>query len=114
VVEVAMTTEVKRDLFKADVESYQQIPDEKKPGEQGERPKLPLDPAEELLKKQEMIRAEARKLSLQSTLLGSSPRAMISRVLVSVGEKIQGFELVEIRSRQVTLRKDGVTVILEM
>jgi len=60
------------------------------------------------------VLAEAASLNLQSTMLGDRSRAVIGGVLLETGQSIRGFELVEVRPRQVTLVKHGVKVTLEM
>jgi len=60
------------------------------------------------------VQAAARQLRLQSTLLGNVNRAMINGVLLEPGQTILGFELVEVKSRRVTLVLDGIEVTLEM
>lgn len=60
------------------------------------------------------VLAEASSLKLQSTMLGARSRAMIDGVLLETGQTIRGFELIEVRARQVTLVKQGVEVTLEM
>lgn len=60
------------------------------------------------------VQAQAKSLTLQSTLLGDVSRAMINGNLLEAGQSIQGFVLKEVRSRAVVLEKDGVEVILEM
>ena len=61
------------------------------------------------------VRAEAAEvLSLQSTLQGAEPLALINGELMKVGDKVHGFTVIKIGSRRVTLRKDGVNVHLEM
>ncbi len=62
----------------------------------------------------EAVIAEAHTLSLQSTLLGERPRAMINGQLLAPGQKIQGFEVLEVQPRQVTVRKNQVLISLKM
>ena len=73
--------------------------------------------ADEQLQRQQhvlVVRAEARSLKLQTTLLGTRNRAMINGELLEEGQMIQGFVLREVGSRKVTLVKDDVEVVLEM
>ncbi|MHC4717051.1 MAG: hypothetical protein ACYS5V_08790 [Planctomycetota bacterium] len=60
------------------------------------------------------IRAEARSLSLTSTVMGMSPMAVINGRVLRVGQTIIGFRLVSVSSRKCALMKDGVTVELYM
>jgi|GEM_PF-1813139 len=66
-----------------------------------------------------LVREEAARLTLRSVLLGANPVAVIAGAanrqkpaVLKKGQRIEGFELVEIHQRQVALRKDGVTVTL--
>ncbi|NJL30719.1 MAG: hypothetical protein HC898_03300 [Phycisphaerales bacterium] len=56
----------------------------------------------------------AQSLRLETTILGSPPRAVIDGQLVSPGQTIKGFEVLSIGQRQVTLQKDGIQILLEM
>ena len=60
------------------------------------------------------VRAAAGTLVLKSTLLGPQPRAVINGVLLAPGEPISGFTLKEVRSRAVTITRDGFEIVLEM
>ena len=53
-------------------------------------------------------------LLLQTTMLGETPRAMINGKGLTAGQKIRGFTVIEVRSRQVTLEKNGVKFYLKM
>lgn len=53
-------------------------------------------------------------LQLQSTVLGMNPIALINAKIMHVGDRIEGFRIVAIQARQVTLEKDGRKVVLEM
>jgi len=59
--------------------------------------------------------AEARKLSLQSVLMGTDGRkAMISNNLLGEGQVIRGWTVQTIESRKVVLAREGKTYILKM
>ena len=60
------------------------------------------------------VRAEARALSLTSTMLGASPAAVINGKVLRVGDVIDGFRLERIDSARCTLVKEGVRVELRM
>ncbi len=60
------------------------------------------------------VQAQAQALSLQCTIDGARPAAIINKSMVRQGEWINGFEVVKITTRECTLRKNGVTVILTM
>lgn len=87
--------------------------------ETGDKPLAKLEPEktdekETERQKRMAVQAAAQQLTLQSTLLGNVHRAMINGVLLEPGEKILGFELTKVQSRQVTLVLDGIEVTLEM
>lgn len=107
---------VERDLFAFDPQFFPQA-------DQSEQtlqsiPKSIGNPADDLSRTQQELQSavalEGRNLKLQSTLMGKISRAMINGVLMEPGDRIQGFELKEVRPRQVTLVKDDIEVVLEM
>lgn len=114
VVQVNLYEQVTRDPFAFDPTRFPRIGDEDQTA--AVRTKLVEEPTDDEQQRQshKAIELAARRLNLESTLLGAQSRAMINGQLLSVGESIQGFELIEVRSRQVTVRKDNVEVVLEM
>ena len=106
---------VRRDLFAFDPLFYGVV---EKPEATGPvQAKSSDDPSDEEKERQQRrlaVRAAAKQLTLQSTLLGTVNRAMINCVLLEPGQMILGFELTDVRSRQVTLVRDGIEVKLEM
>lgn len=63
------------------------------------------------------IRDQARLLVVRSTVVGngnSKPVAVINEHILSVGDRIMGFEIVSIRAREVDFKKDGITVSVKM
>lgn len=62
----------------------------------------------------EVVRRASLGLQLQTTMLGDHPQALINGVLVSPGQKVQGFELIEVRPRGVVLEMAGIRLNLEM
>jgi len=74
---------------------------------------VPL-PADDNHRTQDVLTKAAEKLTLQSTIQGDQPQAVINGQRVRVGQMIEGFELLEIKPRQVILRMNGVDVRLEM
>jgi len=112
---VAAYGPVSRDLFAFDPVHYGRIETE----ENGGNPlaKLVDEKVDEIKQRQQermAVQAAAGQLRLQSTLLGHVNRAMINGVLLEPGQKILGFELTDVRARQVTLVRDGIEVTLEM
>lgn len=67
-----------------------------------------------------LLREEVARLTLRSVVLGANPVAVIEGagggrdkpVVLRPGQMIDGFELIEIRQREVALRKNGMTVTL--
>lgn len=57
---------------------------------------------------------DAGTMTLASTILSATPKAIIDGQVVQVGDMIRGFRVEEIGSRSVTLERDGVRVSLEM
>jgi hypothetical protein len=63
------------------------------------------------------IREQARNLVVKSTAVGNGsmePMAIVNQQLVTVGQKIQGFEISAIRAREVVFLKEGVTTVVRM
>ncbi len=60
------------------------------------------------------IRTHAQSLSLQSTMLGSSPTALINGQVLREGECVSGFRLKRIAWDCCTVSRDGVDVELRM
>jgi hypothetical protein len=63
------------------------------------------------------IREQARSLVVKSTATGNGtmePMAIVNQQLLTVGQKIMGFEISAIRAREVEFLKDGVTTVVRM
>jgi len=63
------------------------------------------------------IRQAAKTLIVKSTVVGSSnsrPVAVINGKILGVGDRINEFEIVSIKAREVAFKMDGVTVTVEM
>lgn len=109
VVRVKLSDKLARDLF---------VPVGYTPGKKPDAVITPAEksrpePADENVRIQAVLTA-AEKLTLQSTMQGEQPQAVINGQRVRVGQTIEGFQLLEIKPRQVTLRMNGVDVRLEM
>lgn len=74
----------------------------------------PAFPSEDQAKLLSQALANAKTLNLQSIMMGSETKAMISNNLLSVGEHIAGWTIVEIGSRQVILKWKDQTYTLYM
>lgn len=108
VVTIEPAPRLTRDLFALDAERYVKV------AEATAAPaKSDPDRADEE-RAAEAVHEAARRLSLQSIVQGSRPRAMVNGQLLAVGQKIEGFVLVRIDQRHVLMRKDGVEVPLSM
>lgn len=59
---------------------------------------------------QRLVEQQAQALSLESTILGTTPTALINGRVLKVGDTVNGFEIVSIQSDTCTLVKDGVRV----
>ena len=64
--------------------------------------------------KRQIVRAQARALTLQSTMISSDPTAIINGRVLQIGETINGFEVVEIAPHACKVRKSEVMIMLEM
>lgn len=108
-------THITRDIF---LPSEQAFPLPKAP----EPVKTPAStpatgPSPEALQKEierRAVLAEAATLTLQSTMLGARSVASINDKVLTVGEEIQGFRLVDIQSNRCTVTKNGVDVLLQI
>lgn len=60
------------------------------------------------------VAAQARALTLQSTVVSATPTAIINGRVLRAGEWINGFQVTRITSHTCTLEKKGITVVLEM
>lgn len=103
-----------RDLFAWDTSRYERDPASvRKTSEKSD----PI-PADVTTVADLVARAKAR-LTLQTTVLGDQPKAMINGQLLKVGQVVEGFELKEVMPRGVRLgctteRGETVTVELEL
>jgi hypothetical protein len=76
-----------------------------------------IAPTEDASAKAGRIREQARSLLIKSTAIGDGtmePMAIVNQQLVTVGQKIQGFEVSAIRAREVVFLKEGVTTVVRM
>ncbi len=111
VVHLTLTDQVERDLFELDPQRFPTTEHETDSGVNGTDEENDTAPNRRV----QRVGAEAAEaLSLQSTLQGAEPLALINGELMKVGDRVQGFTVTKIDSRRVTLRKDGVEVHLEM
>jgi len=107
-----------RDLFAVNADYFPPPP---KPLAAGPRVVLSGDPnAEEI---QRLMQNEAKALALQSTMVGTTPIAIINGPdsdgktrpqVLRVGETINGFKVTQISCQSCTIKKNDVTILLEM
>jgi hypothetical protein len=102
--------QITRDIFKPEIEMFP--PAERVRTVQHVATSGPSPQDDELLARR--VAHQASSLSLQSTILGSSPTAIVNNRVLTVGDWISNFEVIEITSRTCVVRKDGVKVTLEM
>jgi len=62
----------------------------------------------------EALRNQAESLSLQSTMVGPSPSALINGQVVRIGQTIEGFKIVSIKPNTCVISKDGIELELHM
>ncbi len=114
---VKLVDKLDRDLFETDLSQYSRLETVKNIDREAEA-KSRLKQADDLEKekssREARVRLQARRLQLQTTLLGDPPRAVINKTPVELGQSIDGFEVTRISARQVTLVKEGIEVELEM
>ncbi len=60
------------------------------------------------------VHAQARALNLQSTMLGSTPTALVNDRVLRVGEWVNGFRVAEIGASWCVVEKSGVQIRLTM
>ena len=101
---------VLRDLFVGDLRSYVRIePDSvKKPDSPGQAP------VPDMVEIEKAVRAQAKALTLQSTMIGPNSSAVINGQVLRVGQHIAGFRIVGIHPRSCDVEKKGVEVRLAM
>jgi hypothetical protein len=103
-----MDREIQRDLF---VPNPRFFAPQKDTGQQDRPEKTPEIIEQE---RQEAIRMQAKALTLRSTIVGTVPTAVINDMVLRKGEWVGGFEVVQIKPRSCTVRKDDVSVVLKM
>ena len=102
--------EITRDIFAPKLDFYP--PDQEAPAVTKVSPVAPAIDANVL--QAQSVRAQARSLVLQSTIISSRPTAIVNGQVLGVGDWINGFEVVEITARACAVAKKGIRVQLEM
>jgi len=111
---------VNRDLFEISEKHFPQtVQTDQLPNDGGKSDPRTADtegvgPSEAVRSPEERIAEEASVLELRSTLVGENPVAIIvsgsARHVVSHGDSVDGFVVIEIRSHSVLLEKEGISV----
>lgn len=112
VVRVSLRERVERDPFRIRRDMYE--PTEASQADQPEKPAPDAEQRERMHQQRRTVRAEAERLNLQSTLIAREPQAIINGRPLTPGQTIRGFQLIEVRSRQARLIKQGVEVTLRI
>ncbi len=102
---------VDRDLFSPPLEYY--------PARKAPKPRAvpePTGPTEAELEqaRRRRIASRANSLTLQSTVIGSVPTAIVNGRVLRKGDEIGGFRVVGIGVRSCTIEREDVRVVLEM
>ena len=103
---------VDRDIFTPNV-AYFPVEDKANPSTVVSAVQV-VDPTAKARAAKLQVQAQAKALSLQSTVVGSVPTAIVNGRVLRVGDWISDFQIVEISSRSCQLEKSGIRVVLEM
>ena len=109
-------TAARKDGIKVTRDLFQLSPTLFPPEERAQRPVLTegqkqADGAKEQARRKR-IQAAAGQLVLQSTIVGSSPMAILNGHVVRAGKSIDGFCVLQVTSHTCVVEKDGVKVTL--
>lgn len=116
-VRFAKPAAVSRDVFTLDSTRYARVAKAEQTSPVVVEAVLPEKSRSESADEQQRVREAQRaasSLTLQSTVLGESPRAVINGVPVTPGKKIGGFVVKQIHARFVVIEMNGVEIKLEM
>lgn len=103
---------VDRDIFTPNV-AYFPVEEKAKPSTVVSSTQV-VDPTAKAEAAKLQVQAQAKALSLQSTVVGAVSTAIINGRVLRVGDWISDFQVVEINSRSCQLEKSGIRVVLEM
>ncbi len=104
--------EITRDLFAADMDAFEPLSDGWKSNSFVPATANAANGGSDIQKR--LLRAQAKSLDLQSTMVSANPVAIINGRMLRIGEWINGFELTEITPRGCSVRKNGTTIMLDM
>lgn len=77
-------------------------------------PETPSVPQVVRITAEDRLRAQIADLRLKSTVMGDFPLAVINKEIFRQGQDIHGFRIAAIRPRQITLEKQGLSLVLEI
>jgi hypothetical protein len=103
---------VDRDIFTPNV-AYFPVEEKAKPSTVVSSAQV-IDPTAKAEAAKLQVQAQAKALSLQSTVVGAVPTAIVNGRVMRVGDWISDFQVVQINSRSCQLEKSGIRVVLEM
>jgi hypothetical protein len=58
--------------------------------------------------------AKAAQLKLQSTMMGTQPKALVNGELIGVGDVIADFRVVKIEARRMIIEREGIRLEIQM
>ena len=99
-----------RDLFTTDVSGYPRAEREEESKDQAKSASYPADESP----RADVVKQARQELSLQSIIMGEKPYAMLNGQLLTTGQPILGFRIVEIADRYVVVEKNTVRIKLGM
>ncbi len=109
-VEVVLVDRVSRDLFQPRVDFFRKIGAEKKKYTQAKSTNELSDEQIKILR----LRSELAELKIGIIIHGEAPRVIINKKILRIGQEINGFRLVGIGNRQVTVEKGGIELQIKM
>lgn len=104
VIRVDLPAEARRDLFTFDPTGYRPAEVRETKEVETKSGSVPVDQDEQLAE----AREAAAALTLQSTVPGKQPYAVINGLVVKVGEEIDGFRLIDVQNRTVLMGYRGL------
>ena len=105
------TAKITRDIFRID---QALLPTDRSDGSPDPAANGGTDRTEGIQERKRRIGAEAAELVLQSTIVGTSPTAIVNDHVLRVGEMLGGFRVIEVTARNCVVEKDEIKVRLYM
>lgn len=101
-VAIAWPTGIARDPFSSDVV----LPPPAAPSGAKAEPVAPTEAVD-------VVALAHEKIQLKGTVLGEHPLAMMNGRVFQVGEVVEGFKIIEIKTNQITVERDGSRILVE-